>query len=112
MKKLSILGLAIATLIAGCTTTNSPTTPKTPTQTANQQQIYTQYATVPTQYITASNGVRYAYRRMGTPKAVPIIYFNHLAANMDNCDPRIMDAMAQTHEIICFDYKGVGETSG
>ncbi len=112
MKKLSILGLAIATLIAGCTTTNSPTTPKTPTQTVNQQQTYTQYATVPTQYITASNGVRYAYRRMGTPKAVPIIYFNHLAANMDNCDPRIMDAMAQTHEIICFDYKGVGETSG
>lgn len=112
MKKLSILGLAITTLITGCTTTNSPIASKAPTQTATQQQIHTRYATVPTQYITADNGVRYAYRRMGKPQAVPIIYFNHLASNMDNCDPRIVDALAQDFEIICFDYKGVGGTSG
>lgn len=114
MKKLPILGLAIAALITGCTTTNHQTiaTPPPQPQTAEQQQIHTQYATVPTQYITADNGVRYAYRRMGKPQAVPIIYFNHLASNMDNCDPRIVDALAKDFEIICFDYKGVGGTSG
>lgn len=71
-----------------------------------------QFATVPTQYIKASNGVTYAYRRMGAKHEVPIIYLNHLASNMDNCDPRIMDAMAAQHEIIAFDYRGVGATSG
>lgn len=71
-----------------------------------------QYSTVPTQFITASNGVTYAYRRMGAKQDVPIIYFNHLTSNLDNCDPRIMDNMASQHEIISFDYRGVGQTSG
>lgn len=70
------------------------------------------YATVPTQFITAANGIKFAYRRLGTKKEIPIIYFNHLTANLDNCDPRIMDGMATQHEIISFDYRGVGATSG
>lgn len=70
------------------------------------------YATVPTQFVTASNGITFAYRRLGTKKDIPIIYFNHLTANMDNCDPRVMDGMATHHEIISFDYRGVGDTSG
>ncbi|HRH39751.1 MAG TPA: alpha/beta hydrolase [Flavobacteriales bacterium] len=72
----------------------------------------TTYATVPTQYITAANGITFAYRRLGERQEVPIIYFNHLTANLDNCDPRIMDGMAAHHEIISFDYRGVGSTSG
>ncbi len=70
------------------------------------------YATVPTQFITASNGIKFAYRKLGEKKDIPIIYFNHLTANLDNCDPRIMDSMATQHEIISFDYRGVGGTSG
>ncbi len=70
------------------------------------------YATVPTQFITAANGVKFAYRRMGKKKAVPIILFNHLTSNLDNADPRIMDALAAHHEVISFDYRGVGGTSG
>lgn len=72
----------------------------------------TTYATVPTQYITAANGISFAYRRLGESQEVPIIYFNHLTANLDNCDPRIMDGMAAHHEISSFDYRGVGSTSG
>lgn len=111
MKKLSALFIGAALSMTACSTTN-PTPSTTVTETVNPNVVYTQYATVPTQYITAENGVRYAYRRMGKPQAVPIIYFNHLASNMDNCDPRIVDALAQDFEIICFDYKGVGGTSG
>lgn len=70
------------------------------------------YATVPTQFITAANGIQFAYRRLGAKKETPIIYFNHLTANLDNCDPRVMDGMAMQHEIISFDYRGVGSTSG
>jgi pimeloyl-ACP methyl ester carboxylesterase len=70
------------------------------------------YATVPTQFITAENGVKYAYRRLGPKSENPIIYFNHLTANLDNCDPRVMDGMATKHEIISFDYRGVGATNG
>jgi pimeloyl-ACP methyl ester carboxylesterase len=70
------------------------------------------YATVPTQFVTAANGIKFAYRRLGAKKEIPIIYFNHLTANLDNCDPKVMDGMATQHEIISFDYRGVGGTSG
>lgn len=72
----------------------------------------TTYATEPTQHIKAANGITFAYRRMGERQEVPVLYFNHLTANLDNCDPRIMDGMAAHHEIISFDYRGVGGTSG
>ncbi len=49
---------------------------------------------------------------MGEKKDIPIILFNHLTSNLDNADPRIMDALAARHEIISFDYRGVGATSG
>lgn len=70
------------------------------------------YAETPTQFITGANGIKYAYRRMGEKAEVPVFFFNHLTSNMDNCDPRIMDSLAEKHEIFCFDYKGVGATSG
>jgi len=70
------------------------------------------FINTPTQFITASNGIKYAYRRMGKKSEVPIFFFNHLTSNMDNCDPRIMDSLAEHYEVFCFDYKGVGATSG
>ncbi|WP_228724277.1 alpha/beta fold hydrolase [Spirosoma sp. KUDC1026] len=70
------------------------------------------YATVPTEFITAANGITFAYRRLGQKQTVPIIYFGHLTANLDNADPSIMDALATRHEIISFDYRGVGASSG
>lgn len=70
------------------------------------------YAEVETQFITAANGIKFAYHRMGEKIAVPIVLFNHLTSNLDNADPRIMDALAAGHEIIAFDYRGVGVSSG
>ncbi len=72
----------------------------------------TTYRTTPTEFITAANGIKYAFRRLGPKRDIPIIYFNHLTANLDNCDPRVMDGMSKEHEIISFDYRGVGQTSG
>ncbi|MEJ8818377.1 alpha/beta fold hydrolase [Lacibacter sp. H407] len=69
------------------------------------------YATVPTKFVEA-NGIKIAYRSYGKEGDIPVIYFNHLTANLDNCDPRIMDAIAAHRHIISFDYRGVGATSG
>lgn len=72
--------------------------------------MYT-YATVPTQFVEA-NGIKIAYRSYGKEGDIPVIYFNHLTANLDNCDPEIMDAIATHRHIISFDYRGVGATTG
>jgi pimeloyl-ACP methyl ester carboxylesterase len=59
-----------------------------------------------------ANGVKFAYRAYGVAEDIPVVYFNHLTANLDNCDPRIMDAIAARRRIISFDYRGVGASSG
>jgi len=80
-------------------------------QSGNATNMGYTYATVPTQFVEA-NGVRFAYRTYGKRGGIPIIYLNHLAANLDNCDPEIMDGFASQHQIISFDYRGIGATSG
>lgn len=80
------------------------------TKMTNIHASYT-YATVPTRFVEA-NGIKFAYRSYGKEGDIPVIYFNHLAANLDNCDPRIMDAIAAQRTIISFDYRGVGATTG
>jgi pimeloyl-ACP methyl ester carboxylesterase len=69
------------------------------------------YATVPTQFVEA-NGIKFAFRSYGKKGDIPVVYFNHLTANLDNCDPIIMDAIAAHRHIISFDYRGVGATTG
>lgn len=80
-------------------------------KTSNTKVVNYTYATVPTQFIEA-NGIKFAYRSYGREGDIPVIYFNHLTANLDNCDPRIMDAIAEQRHIISFDYRGVGATTG
>ncbi|MEQ1734191.1 MAG: alpha/beta hydrolase [Bacteroidia bacterium] len=80
-------------------------------KTSNAQSASNTYATVPTQFVEA-NGIKFAYRSYGKQGDIPVIYFNHLTANLDNCDPRIMDAIAAERHIISFDYRGVGATTG
>jgi pimeloyl-ACP methyl ester carboxylesterase len=80
-------------------------------QNSNATNANYTYATVPTQFVEA-NGIKFAYRSYGKTGDIPVIYFNHLTANLDNCDPRIMDAIAAHRQIISFDYRGVGATTG
>jgi pimeloyl-ACP methyl ester carboxylesterase len=70
------------------------------------------YQNVQTQSVDV-NGTTFFYRKLGENNSgIPIIFLNHLAATMDNCDPRIMDGLATQHQIICFDNRGVGATIG
>ena len=57
-------------------------------------------------------GVTYAYRELGPKGGIPVIFFVHLAANLDNWDPRIIDPIARQHHVIAFDNRGVGASTG
>ena len=78
------------------------TTPNDPTVTS--------YALAPAKTIT-TGGVSYAYRELGPKGGIPVIFFVHLAATLDNWDPRIIDPIAQHRHVITFDQRGVGASS-
>ena len=51
--------------------------------------------------------------RLSDPRAeYPVIFFVHLAATLDNWDPRIIDPVARDHHVITFDNRGVGASTG
>jgi len=78
--------------------------------TPNEPSV-TSYAEAPAKTIT-TNGVRYAYRELGPKGGIPVVFFVHLAATLDNWDPRIIDPIAQHRHVITFDQRGVGASSG
>jgi len=57
-------------------------------------------------------GVDFAYRQLGPETGVPLILLNHLAANLDNWDPRVVDGIAARRSVIAFDNRGVGGSAG
>jgi pimeloyl-ACP methyl ester carboxylesterase len=65
----------------------------------------------PTQTINAG-GVQFAYRQLGPSTGVPVVFLTHLAAVLDNWDPRVVDGIAAKHRVITFDNRGVGASSG
>ena len=68
-------------------------------------------AAAPTRSIT-TDGVSYAYRELGPKGGVPVVFFHHLGANLDNWDPRIIDPIAQEHHVVTFDNRGLGASTG
>jgi pimeloyl-ACP methyl ester carboxylesterase len=71
----------------------------------------TTWKTAPTQTLNAG-GVQFAYRQLGPSTGVPVIFLTHLAAVLDNWDPRVVDGIAAKHRVIAFDNRGVGASSG
>jgi pimeloyl-ACP methyl ester carboxylesterase len=41
-----------------------------------------------------------------------VIFLTHLAANLDNWDPRVVDGIAANNRVITFDNRGVGASTG
>ena len=65
----------------------------------------------PTHTINAG-GVEFAYRQLGPGTEVPVVFLTHLAAVLDNWDPRALDGIAAKHRVVTFDNRGVGASSG
>ena len=53
-----------------------------------------------------------AYRELGPKGGVPVVFLVHLAANLDNWDPRIIEPIARGHHVIAFDNRGLGASTG
>jgi pimeloyl-ACP methyl ester carboxylesterase len=75
------------------------------------EPVVTSYALAPARAVTA-NGVTFAYRELGPKGGIPVIFLVHLAATLDNWDPRIIDPIARNHHVVAFDNRGVGASTG
>jgi pimeloyl-ACP methyl ester carboxylesterase len=71
----------------------------------------TSHENAPTKSVSVG-GTQFFYRELGINAGVPVIFLNHLAANLDNWDPRVVDGIAAKHRVITFDNRGVGATEG
>jgi pimeloyl-ACP methyl ester carboxylesterase len=76
-----------------------------------RNDVGTSYQDAPTRTI-AAGGVNFAYRELGPKTGAPVIFLTHLAAVLDNWDPRVVDGIAAKHHVITFDNRGVGATTG
>src|SRR5882762_5636612 len=69
------------------------------------------HVTAPTQYVQASE-IRFAYRRLGQDKGVPLVLMPHYRAGMDHWDPAVTDGLAASRPVILFDNAGIAGSSG
>ncbi len=71
-----------------------------------------EWRNVRTQFVS-TGGVYYAYRELGQNQGgTPVVFLNHLAAVLDNWDPRVVDGIAANHHVVVFDNRGVGASTG
>ena len=75
------------------------------------EPVITSYAKAPARTVTAG-GTTYAYRELGPKGGIPVVFFVHLAATLDNWDPGIIDPIAKGRHVIAFDNRGVGASTG
>ena len=78
---------------------------------SSNEPVITSYAEAPARTVTTA-GTTYAYRELGPKGGIPVVFFVHLAATLDNWDPRIVDAIAKNRHVITFDQRGVGASTG
>ena len=69
------------------------------------------YKDAPTEMVDVG-GAKFAYRQLGPSTGVPVVFLTHLAAVLDNWDPRVVDGIAAKHRVITFDNRGVGASGG
>jgi pimeloyl-ACP methyl ester carboxylesterase len=73
--------------------------------------VTTTFKDTPTETIDV-DGTPFAYRELGPATGVPVIFLHHLAAVLDNWDPRAVDGIAAKRHVITFDNRGVGASGG
>ncbi|MDD2686550.1 MAG: alpha/beta hydrolase [Gallionella sp.] len=112
--KAAVIGLAMATTLLSSSVSAADAEPigMPQTQTTSSQVSVDTWKSVTTQTITAGN-ITFAYRELGKQNGgTPVVFLAHLAAVLDNWDPRIMDGIAAKHHVIAFDNRGIGASTG
>ncbi|AND79875.1 alpha/beta fold hydrolase [Streptococcus pantholopis] len=70
------------------------------------------YITSKNQYLMVA-GNQIAYRELGKGKSeFPLVMLVHLAATLDNWDPKLLDLLAEKQHVIVLDLPGVGASQG
>ena len=70
------------------------------------------YLTTKNQYITVQEN-QIAYRELSKSKSkLPLLMLVHLAATLDNWDPRLLNLIAEKHHVIVVNLPGVGASQG
>jgi pimeloyl-ACP methyl ester carboxylesterase len=81
-------------------------------QPAVDQASEVNWKNVPTQTIAADE-IEFAYRELGKQNGgTPVVLLGHLAAVLDNWDPRVLDGIAAKRHVIAFDNRGIGASTG
>jgi pimeloyl-ACP methyl ester carboxylesterase len=78
---------------------------------SNNSSVITAYKDAPVSTVTAG-GITCSYRELGPKGGIPVIFLVHLAATMDNWDPRVIDPIAKKHHVVTFSNRGVDATTG
>ena len=95
----TLLGLSVATVFISnpVSASNSVSTGHAQTLPEANQALKMNWKNVRTQEIT-TGGITFAYRELGEHNnGTPIVFLAHLAAVLDNWDPRVMDGIAAKH---------------
>lgn len=59
------------------------------------------------------NGQKIAYRELGKKNSnIPLVMLVHLAATLDNWDPKLLDLISKENHVIVLDLPGVGASEG
>ena len=69
------------------------------------------HVTAPTEFVEAE-GIRFAHRRFGKTRGVPLVFSQHYIGTMDYWDPTVTDGLARDREVILFNNAGVSSSSG
>ncbi|HEY2693740.1 MAG TPA: hypothetical protein VGJ50_35260 [Streptosporangiaceae bacterium] len=67
--------------------------------------------TAPTQY-AEGGGIRFAYRRLGVPERLPLVFFQHFMGTLDDHHPAVRGAFADEGDVILFNKAGVASSTG
>ncbi len=79
--------------------------------TVQNPQARNAWKKAPTEFVDVG-GTKFAYRQLGPDTGVPVIFLNHLAAELDRWDPRVVDGIAAKRRVIVFDNRGIGLSEG
>lgn len=111
MKRILSLLAVSAALVSPLAAAGDVTSADRATTTATMLKVAT-WKDVPNRTIHAG-GVDFAYRELGQQNSgTPVVFLAHLAAVLDNWDPRIIDGIAAKHHVLTFDNRGIGASSG
>lgn len=70
------------------------------------------YPQAKTRIAEGTNGVSYAYRRVGPQGGRPLVLLQHFRGNLETWDPDLINALSAARDVIVSDNTGVGATTG